>query len=202
MPKSINCSSKAIYCDICNNWLHLKCSNVSNIQFAELASSSAPYYCHACISNALPINAVTNTNDVKTDYLGLAEMKDEDIEVGCDYHDINSFNQLNTQNKNNICLLHVNIRSLRKNIEKLSMILADLQVPPQIIALSETKINKKQGVNFSTTLEGYDFLHFDSDELEFILITACHINLGMIYQLHLATLSVSGLRSAYVIKSA
>ena len=155
-----------------------------------------------CISNALPINAVINTNDVKTDYLGLAEMKDEDIEVRCDYHDINSFNQLNTQNENNICLLHVDVRSLRKNIEKLSMILADLHVSPQIIALSETKINKKQGVNFSTTLEGYDFLHFDSDELEFILITACHINLGMIYQLHLATLSVSGLRSAYVIKSA
>ena len=43
-------------------------------------------------------------------------MKNEDIEVGCDYHDINSFNQLNTQYKNNICLLHVNIRSLRKNI--------------------------------------------------------------------------------------
>ena len=102
---------------------------------------------------------------VKTDYLGLAETKDEDIEVGCDYHDINSFNQLNTQNKNNICLLHVNIRSLRKNIEKLAMNLADLQVPPQIIALSETKINKKQGVIFSTTLEGYNFLHSDSDTL-------------------------------------
>ena len=63
------------------------------------------------------MNAVTNTNDVKTDYLGLAEMKDEDTEVGCDYHDINSFNQLNTQNKNNICLLHVNIRSLRKKLK-------------------------------------------------------------------------------------
>ena len=66
------------------------------------------------------------------------------------------------------------------------------------------KLIKKQGVNFSTTLEGYNFLHSDSDtlagELEFILITAYHINLGMIYQLHLATLRVSGLRSAYVIK--
>ena len=106
-----------------------------------------------------------NTNDVKTDYLGLAEMKDEDIEVGCDYHGINSFNQLNTQIKKKICLLHVNIRSLRKNIEQLSMILADLQVQPQMIAVSETKINKKQGVNFSTTLEGYNFLHSDSDTL-------------------------------------
>ena len=133
----------------------------------------------------------------KTDYLGLAEMKDEDIEVGCDYHDINSFNQLNTQYKNNICLLHVNIRSLRKNIEKLSMILADLQVPPQIIALSETKINKKQGVNVCTLI----LIHW-LGELEFIFTTAYHINLGMIYQLHVATLRVSGLRSTYVIKSA
>ena len=79
--KALNCSSKAIHCDICNNWLYLKCSNVSNIQFAALTSSSAPYYCHACLSNALSINAVINANDIKTDYLGLAEMKDEDIEV-------------------------------------------------------------------------------------------------------------------------
>ena len=90
---------------------------------------------------------------------------EEDIEVGCDYHDINSFNQLITQYKNNICLLHVNIRSLEKNIEKLSIILAHLQVPPQTIAWSETKIHKKQGVNFSTTLEGYNFLYSDSDTL-------------------------------------
>jgi len=67
------CSSKAI-CDICSNWLHLKYSSVSNIQFVELASSSAPYYCHACVSNSLPINAVVSTNDVKIDYLGFAEM--------------------------------------------------------------------------------------------------------------------------------
>ena len=58
-------------------------------------------------------------------------MKNKDIEVGCDYHDIDSFKQLNTQNKDNICLFHVNIRSLRKNIEKLFMIQADLQVPSQ-----------------------------------------------------------------------
>jgi len=46
---------------------------------------------------------VINTNDVKIDYLGLPEMKNKDIEVGCDYHDIDSFKQLNTQNKDNIC---------------------------------------------------------------------------------------------------
>ena len=133
-------------------------------------------------------------------------MKDEDIEVGCDYHDINSFDQLNTQNKNNICLLHVNIRSLRINIEKLSMILADLQVPPQIIGLSETKLNKKQGVNFSITLECYNFLHSDSDTMAGGF--RIYINNSLSYQLRndisatFATLRVSGLRSAYVIKSA
>ena len=86
------------------------------------------------------------------------------------------------------------------------MILADLQVPPQIIALSETKINKKQGVNFSTILQGYNFLHSDSDTLAggvgIYINNSLSYQLGMIYQLHLATLRVSGLRSAYVIKSA
>ena len=108
-------------------------------------------------------------------------MNDEDIEVGCDYHDINSFNQLNTQNKDNICLFHVNIRSLRKNIEKLCMILADLQVSPQIIALSETKSNKKQGVNFSTTSEGYNILHSDCDTVAGWV--GIYINNSLSYQL-------------------
>ena len=61
------------------------------------------------------------------------------------------------------------------------MILADLQVPPQIIALSETKINKKQGVNFSTTLEGYNFLHSDSDTLAGRV--GIYINNSLSYQL-------------------
>jgi len=61
------------------------------------------------------------------------------------------------------------------------MILADLQVPPQITALSETKINKKQGVNFSTTLERYNFLHSDSDTLAGGV--GIYINNSLSYQL-------------------
>ena len=122
-----------------------------------------------------------NRNDVKIDYLGLAEMKNEYIEVGFDYHDTDSFNQLNTHKKENVCLFHVNMRRLRKNLEKLSMILADLQVPPQIIAPSETKIYKKQGVNVSTSLVGYNFLHCDSDTLAGGV--GIYINNSLSYQL-------------------
>jgi len=78
----------------------------------------------------------------KMDYLELPEMKNQDTELGCSYHDIDSFNQPNTQNKKNICLFRVNIKCFRKNVENLSVILADLHVPPEIIALIESKLTK------------------------------------------------------------
>jgi len=61
------------------------------------------------------------------------------------------------------------------------MILADLQVPPQRIAISGTKINKKQGVNFSTTLEGYNFLNSDCESL--VGGVGIYINNSLSYQL-------------------
>jgi len=63
-----------------------------------------------------------------------------------------------------ICIFHINIRRLRKNIDKLSNMLLITQKPPHIVAVSETKINKKDGLSFPTTITCYNFLHSDSEK--------------------------------------
>ena len=39
-----------------------------------------------------------------------------------------------------------------------------MQKPPHIVAASETKINKNDGLSFPTTITGYNFLHSDSEK--------------------------------------
>ena len=41
----------SICCNICNNWTHLKCSNLNRRRFNYLCKSDAPYYCINCCSN-------------------------------------------------------------------------------------------------------------------------------------------------------
>jgi len=41
------------------------------------------------------------------------------------------------------CIVHVNIRSLKKNLDKLVNFSSDMKKSPEIIAVSETKINNK-----------------------------------------------------------
>ena len=37
--------------------------------------------------------------------------------------------------------------------------LSTMQKPPHIVAVSETKINKNDGLSFSNTITGYNVLH-------------------------------------------
>ena len=39
-----------------------------------------------------------------------------------------------------------------------------MQKPPHIVAVSETKINKNDGLSFPTTVTGYNVLHSDSEK--------------------------------------
>ena len=55
-------------------------------------------------------------------------------------------------------ILHFNVRSLQKNIDKLITLLATFSEPPDILAISETKLTHGLPlVNVDVT--GYDFIH-------------------------------------------
>jgi len=71
------------------------------------------------------------------------------LEINSNYHDLNSFNSImSNRNPDDICIFHINIRSLRKNIDKLSNMLSTMQKPPHIVAVSETKLTKMMVCHF------------------------------------------------------
>ena len=39
-----NVKNNCIYCEICDQWLHLKCSKISRSQFISLSKSNGPFF--------------------------------------------------------------------------------------------------------------------------------------------------------------
>ena len=54
---------EAIQCDVCNKWVHKKCTKLTNDQFVHLGSSTMSYFCQPCISNLLPFYDVKNNDN-------------------------------------------------------------------------------------------------------------------------------------------
>ena len=72
-----------------------------------------------------------------------------EIDVHCDCYSVNSFNlNLDSSHSSDFKLLHVNIRSLRKNSGKLVELLSTVSEPFDIICLSETFLYKHEENNF------------------------------------------------------
>jgi len=80
----------------------------------------------------------------------------------CDYANSEycTLESLKVKSKNKFSLLHVNIRSLTKNLEKLEELLAGIRTLPDIIAITETRL--KNAMNFGFRLQGYSIEYHDS----------------------------------------
>ena len=146
--KLIDKETKAIYCSICKGWQHKLCSKVTDEQYTEVTSSPEPFYCHICISENLPTNLVSLGNGCVSEE-SPSEIVADCLDINSNYHDLNSFNSIMSNRKpEDICIFHINIRSLRKNIDKLSNMLLTMQKPPHIVAVSEKKLTKMMVCHF------------------------------------------------------
>ena len=46
------------YCDICNIWVHFKCTNLTLCDFNQLVTTNDLFYCQRCISSVLLFNYI------------------------------------------------------------------------------------------------------------------------------------------------
>ena len=77
------------------------------------------------------------------------------------YYSVNKFNKLmKEKNENNLVIIHFNTRSFPKNKYQIENFLAEMVVLPEVIAITETKLNNKN--KHLTTLDHYEFIHVDS----------------------------------------
>ena len=173
-------SEPSIYCDSCKNWIHFRCTKLTPKQFNKMGQNSDCFYCSSCIETTLPFCKVSKNiffaiNDqkiMKGIPSSLCQLcidcnSDCDICVACpDQHricencskcsllDVENFaSLLNSKDEDEILLIHINARSLSKNVENIKEFLDTLDKLPDVICISETKIRKNSKIEFEETLD-------------------------------------------------
>ena len=77
----------------------------------------------------------------------------------CHYFDISKNNQIKMNDNDSLSIIHLNIRSLNKNFDKLYDFLVCLSFTPDVLCLSKSCIKKQPLVNIN--LSGYSFVNVD-----------------------------------------
>ena len=82
-----------------------------------------------------------------------AELSYSDSFDICDYYDQQAFSELLCTQKESLFIMHFNVRSLPKNIDHLASYLTELPQSPDVIVVTETKLNNDT-VNSNVQLTG------------------------------------------------
>ena len=56
----VNINNNAAQCDICQSWVHMKCSKLNHIDYKYLQGSNDLWYCLSCWSKNFPFGTLTN----------------------------------------------------------------------------------------------------------------------------------------------
>ena len=152
--KSCKSNQNSICCNICNFWLHLKCTSLTFSQFQYyIYNVNIPFFCEHCISESLPL-----------DCLGSHATLSPPITIDDNYLSVNEINKhfsACSYNSKDMTILHINTRSLLKNISQVEEMISVMSNPPEFIAISETKLNKNSNLNF-VQITNYQLLNQNS----------------------------------------
>ena len=89
-----------------------------------------------------------------------------------EYFSLRKISNIMRKQNNSTLMVHFNTRSLAKNKHLIEEFITEVKYSPEVIGISETKINSNTCLNLN--IPGFDFFHNDSstnqEELEFISI--------------------------------
>ena len=57
---NINNKDRAVWCDSCQFWIHIKCNKLNHIDYKNLEGSNDPWYYISCCDEILPFGTLTN----------------------------------------------------------------------------------------------------------------------------------------------
>ena len=118
----------AILCDHCDNWIHIKCSDLDKLDYEMLESTADPWLCISCTLNILPF------------YNRHGKAKIKIIK--------------NIKSKN-LSLFHHNICSLSKNFDQLHALLTELDTDFDFIGIAKRCISKTDFYPTNIALANY-----------------------------------------------
>ena len=154
--KAVTKRSKAISCDTCDRWTHVKCTNsFSTARYDEIVNSdeSFEFYCAKCLLNELPVvNADTEPDTYASENAVLDHTQPEpDDGPVTTYPDV-------VLPRKGLHFIHLNARSLRNKLPEVT-ILAE-QTQAAVIAVSETWFDSSV-TNAEASISGYNLIRKD-----------------------------------------
>ena len=114
-------------------------------------------------NNGVMSNSISQSIPENFDPINQDEVHYNDLFINSEYYEIDDVNRttINFHSKacgDSLLMLHFNVRSLPKNIDKLSVFVGQLTIKPNVIAITETKLNNAN-YNVNLNLTGYVFIH-------------------------------------------
>ena len=184
--RNIRENGKAVCCDICDNWVHIRCNSISASKYLELCDedNNESFFCIKCFNDALPIGHQNDTVFNQTAILGLNSSNLDNLEFNiskkekkmmkflsktifesndpgiqnshCKYYSTDQFCAKNFDANKHFSVFHLNIHSLQYHKNDLEILLDSLKVEFDIIAISETKLQKGVQPVHNIELQNYE----------------------------------------------
>ena len=177
--KKVGHRHRAVQCDLCDCWNHIKCDEIDNKTYELLKKSDEEvhHFCKLCKENIFPFQklchdefftSIVKNIDVKED-LNLrispastlktlindfsTHNTDEPSTINCDYYDLSTKIPYSSNSKHS--MFHLNLASLGLHKDELVTSLSLLDFDFDLIAVSETRIRAGIEPTYDLSLKGY-----------------------------------------------
>ena len=181
--RNVSTRMKAIKCDSCNYWNHIRCDEITPydyekmLKLPQVVQEKHIHFCKICKEECFPFQKLSDEeflisvikNIEYNEDLNLRtcppegirrlftdfshHSEDEPLAINCDYYDATT--RIPNVNRPNHSMFHLNIASLGLHKDEMVAAISLTEVEFDIIAVSETKIIKNQEPTFDITLPGY-----------------------------------------------
>lgn len=177
--KSVAENHKAIKCDECQCWSHIKCNYVKLSEYEQKIGKNESWICLKCIPSVLPFTQVS-TEHLKLSFQGkdsVVDGIDTGIPYGTELPDLNTIlddginpnelnipeckyftpSELNCQNFKScsFSVAHLNISSLNYHFDDLRNLLNMLEASFDVIGISESRLKTNKPPNNNIMLKDY-----------------------------------------------
>ena len=61
--KNVHDKDKAVQCDLCELWIHIKCNNLNYLDYRYLQNCDESWYCIDCCSTIFPFNSLSSNKN-------------------------------------------------------------------------------------------------------------------------------------------
>ena len=116
--KNVSDKDKALQCELCELWVHIKCNNLDYLDYRYLQNSNESCYCIGCCSTNF-LACCTNTDKNSTYWIDLENGRNSSLSLKRSSNLellVNQFNNATRENSNNPKKFYRNIMTLRKCI--------------------------------------------------------------------------------------